>query len=124
MGAATILLAATAARGAPDGQALFAQNCAACHQATGKGIPGAFPALAGDKLVNGPPGPVISTVLKGRGGMPHFGDQLDDATIASVLSYVRAAWGNAASPIAPGQVATLRAGGSPVVTETGGMQAH
>ena len=36
------------------GEKVFAANCAACHQATGKGVPGAFPALDGSKIVNGP----------------------------------------------------------------------
>src|SRR5499427_10079215 len=36
------------------GAIIYAANCAACHQATGKGVPGAFPALDGSKIVKGP----------------------------------------------------------------------
>jgi len=44
-----------AARGPqpPDGKQLYAANCAACHQLDGRGIPGAFPALAGSRVVQG-----------------------------------------------------------------------
>ena len=50
-----------------DGKSLFAKNCAACHQPTGKGIPGAFPALAGNAFVQSQPADVATVLLKGRG---------------------------------------------------------
>ncbi len=90
------------------GASLFAQNCSACHQLTGKGIPGAFPALAGDAFPQGPQDQVIRLLLNGRGGMPSFRADLDDAQIAAVLTYVRSAWGNHAPPIAPSAVARVR----------------
>jgi len=93
-----------------DGKALFAKNCAACHQATGKGIPGAFPALAGNGFVQGPAGDVAAVLLKGRGGMPDFSGSLDDGEIAQVLSYVRSSWGNSATPLNADEVAARRAG--------------
>ncbi|WUR12619.1 cytochrome c [[Empedobacter] haloabium] len=43
---AVFAMSATAAEA--DGKAVFQKSCAACHQASGKGIPGAFPALAGN----------------------------------------------------------------------------
>ncbi|MWO48304.1 c-type cytochrome, partial [Escherichia coli] len=48
------------------GEKVFAANCVACHQANGKGIPGSFPALDGDKVVLGPKAEQINTVLKGK----------------------------------------------------------
>lgn len=101
---------AAAAPAAPaDGQALFTANCAACHQATGKGIPGAFPALAGNAFVQGAPAEVATVLLKGRGGMPDFSNSLDDAEIAQVLSYVRSSWGNRAAALSEGDVGAQRA---------------
>ena len=91
-----------------DGQAVFAANCAACHQAGGTGIPGAFPALKGNKFVAGDGNLVIATVLKGRGGMPTFADSIDDAHLAAVISYVRGAWGNTAGAVTTEQVAAER----------------
>jgi cytochrome c6 len=107
--ASLLAAAAQAQDAAPDGKTLFAKNCAACHQATGKGIPGAFPALAGNAFVQGAPADVATVLLKGRGGMPDFSGSLDDAEIAQVLSYVRSSWGNAAAPIAQGEVVAQRA---------------
>jgi mono/diheme cytochrome c family protein len=97
--------------GAPalDGKAVFTKNCAACHQATGLGIPGAFPALKANKFVQGDANLVIATVLKGRGGMPTFGGSLDDEKIAAAISYVRTAWGNQVAAVTPEQVQTVRA---------------
>lgn len=92
-----------------DGKTIFANNCAACHQPTGKGIPGAFPALAGSPFVQGAARDVAGVLLLGRGGMPDFSGSLDDAEIARVLSFVRSAWGNAAAALTEQQVAALRA---------------
>jgi mono/diheme cytochrome c family protein len=92
-----------------DGKSLFAKNCAACHQASGRGIPGAFPALAGNAFVLGAPSDVASVLLKGRGGMPDFSGSLDDGEIAQVLSYVRASWGNSAAPVSEQDVGSTRA---------------
>lgn len=76
------------------GEKVYASNCAACHQASGKGLPGAFPALDGDKVVLGPKADQISILLNGQGaGMPAW-KQLSDVEIASVITYTRAAWGN------------------------------
>ncbi len=106
-----------------DGQTMFAQNCSACHQLTGKGIPGAFPALAGDPFVLGPPRLVAKTVLNGRGGMPKFAGDLSDLEIATILTYVRSAWGNDAPPITAEIVASERsAAGLP--PPSNGSQAH
>ena len=109
------------AAAAPDGQALFISNCSACHQATGLGVPGAFPALAGDKFVTGDGKTVAHVVLFGRGGMPAFKGDLGDADIAAILTYVRSAWGAKAAPITPGDVATARGAGPPPVHT---LQAH
>jgi mono/diheme cytochrome c family protein len=91
-----------------DGKALFLKNCAACHQPTGKGIPGAFPALAGSKFVQGKGTDVASVLLKGRGGMPDFSDSLSDRDIATVLTFVRSNWGNKADGLSEADVGTLR----------------
>jgi cytochrome c6 len=109
--AASLTLMFTPAQGqaqAADGKTLFAKNCAACHQASGKGIPGAFPALAGNGFVQGPAVDVATVLLKGRGGMPDFSGSLDDGEIAQVLSYVRSSWGNSAAPLSADEVAAQR----------------
>jgi cytochrome c oxidase subunit 2 len=74
------------------GQAVYAQ-CAVCHQASGKGLPGAFPALDGSPIVNGPKAVQIALVLNGKNAMPSW-KQLSDVEIASVITYERNSWGN------------------------------
>ncbi len=92
-----------------DGKTLFAKNCAACHQANGRGIPGAFPALVASPVAIGPADAVAEVLLKGRGGMPDFSTSLDDADIAAVLTYARSSWGNRAPPITGAEVTMRRA---------------
>ena len=80
------------------GKQIFTQNCVACHQANGKGMPGTFPALDGDtKFVLAPKKGQIDTVLNGHPGtaMAAFRNQLTDVQIAAVITYTRNAWGNA-----------------------------
>lgn len=90
-----------------DGKAVYAKNCVACHQAGGGGIPGAFPALSGNAFVQGDPAAVISTVLKGRGGMPTFAES-NDAEIAAAITYIRQSWGNRESPVSEKDVLSVR----------------
>lgn len=109
------LLAAALSFGAAHaqggGKTLFDHNCAACHQADGKGIPGAFPNLAGNAYVQGDAKAVAGTVLNGRGGMPTFRAELSRAEIAEILTYVRSAWGNTASAVDEATVASAPGGG-------------
>ena len=121
---AAAILGAGSASAQSAGETLFKQNCSACHQVTGKGIPGAFPALAGDAFVVGPPEAVEKTVLNGRGGMPTFSKELSNEQIATILTYVRSAWGNHAKAITPAMVAKARGGGDLIDKSKAGMQAH
>ena len=79
------------------GEKVYAANCVACHQPTGKGVAGAFPALEGSKLVLGPQDDQIALLLKGKAGtsMASF-KQLSDTELAAVLTYTRNAWTNKA----------------------------
>ncbi|MEO6984567.1 MAG: cytochrome c oxidase subunit II [Paralcaligenes sp.] len=80
------------------GEKVFGANCVACHQATGKGIPGTFPALDGDtKFVLAPMKGQILTVLNGHPGtaMAAWRNQLSDIDIAAAITYTRNAWDNA-----------------------------
>ena len=79
------------------GEKVYAANCVACHQPTGKGMPPTFPALDGSKTVLGPRQLQIETVLKGRPNtaMASF-KQLSDTELAAVITFTRNAWGNKA----------------------------
>ena len=101
------------------GEKVYASNCAVCHQPTGKGA-GAFPALDGSKVVNGPVAQHVSIVLNGKNAMPNWGKTLNDVEIASVITFERNAWGNHTGDILqPRQVADARNGKLP---EGGGAQ--
>ncbi|HJV10243.1 MAG TPA: cytochrome c oxidase subunit II [Burkholderiales bacterium] len=92
------------------GEKVYAANCVACHQATGKGLEAMkAPALAGNKVVTGSKQEPIDTVLNGRPNtaMQPF-KQLSDAEIAAVLTYVRSSWGNKASDVQPAEVKARR----------------
>lgn len=92
------------------GEKVYA-NCAACHGATGAGVPGVFPALSGSKVANGPAAAHLNIVMKGKPGtaMPAFAAQLNDVDIAAVVTYERNALGNKAGDVVqPAQVKALR----------------
>jgi len=101
-----------------QGQGKFA-ICAACHQANGLGMPGAFPPLAGSEYATGAPEIPIRIVLLGaqgpltvkgqrfNGAMPSWGS-FSNAEIAATLTYVRSQWGNAASAVTAEQVVAVR----------------
>jgi len=92
------------------GEKVYAANCVACHQATGKGAPPAFPPLDGSKTVNGPKEAHIDTVLNGRPNtaMAAFGKQLSDTDIAAVITYERNSWSNKAGMVQPAEVKARR----------------
>jgi cytochrome c oxidase subunit II len=91
------------------GEKVYAANCASCHQATGKGLAPAFPALDGSKIATGPKGAHIGMVLNGKPGtaMAPF-KQLSDSDIAAVVTYERTAWSNKADAVMPADVKAAR----------------
>ena len=103
------------------GAKLYEQHCAACHGDKGEGVPGAYPALGGNRAVTMPvTANLVQIVLHGgfapatRGnprpyGMPPFATTLSDADVAAVLSYVRSSWGNRAAPVGEVAVGQQRA---------------
>ena len=90
-----------------SGKKVYETQCAACHQATGLGLPPNFPSLVASKVVTGPAVAHITHTLKGKGLMPPFAS-LSDLDIAGALTYQRNSWGNKASVIQPSEVAAAR----------------
>lgn len=110
------------------GQRQYEQVCATCHQATGLGVEGIYPPLAGADWVTGSPERLVRIVVHGLKGpltvngkeygtaaMPAFGKvtgsgyNWGDDRIAAVLTYIRQAWGNQADAITTEQVAAIHA---------------
>lgn len=102
-----------------DGKQLFGGKCAACHQATGLGVAGVFPPLAGSEWVSGDEKALINILLHGvngelvvkgstyKGAMPAWKAMSDDE-LAAVMSHIRSEWGNQAAPIKPDTVKAQR----------------
>lgn len=78
------------------GKEQYEINCAMCHQNNGEGLPPTFPPLKKSRIVTGPPTADIGFVVSGVPGtaMQAFGEQLDNATLAAIITYTRHAWGN------------------------------
>lgn len=103
------------------GKKIFLANCATCHQASGTGVAGQYPPLAGSEYVTGGTRRLGMIVFKGlQGPLNVKGEQygsavmqpwektLTDAKLADVLTYIRSDWGNNAPPVAPEGIAALR----------------
>jgi len=108
------------------GKGIYMTTCFACHQATGMGVPGAFPPLVGSPFVHEDDRRVVAIVLKGivgtitvdgkvyATGMPNpmltFPQLKDDKNVADVLNFVRNNFGNKNErPVTPDFVAKVRA---------------
>jgi mono/diheme cytochrome c family protein len=102
------------------GAAIYKDSCAVCHRDSGEGERHLFPRLAGSALVQSDdPTTLAHVVLQGTRAvatstrptapaMPAFDWRLDDAQVASVLTYIRNSWGNAASSVSASTIARQR----------------
>lgn len=103
-----------------DGEAIYLSRCMSCHQINGGGIAGVFPPLNGTDWVIGDKGRLIRITLDGlmgetevqgvvySGAMPPWKSFLSDDEVAAVLTYIRSAWDNSASPVTPQEVNLVR----------------
>ncbi len=102
------------------GEAVYVDNCSACHARNGMGVAELFPALAGAPSVRqNDPATTIRVIIAGAQvvstgaaptapAMPSFGWHLSDEQIADVVTYLRNTWGNAAPAVSVSQVADVR----------------
>jgi mono/diheme cytochrome c family protein len=102
------------------GEDVYGKQCASCHGRDGRGMPPAYPPLAGNQsiqmssavnpirmVLNGgyPPGTAGNPMPY---GMPPFAQTLSDDEVAAVVTYIRAAWGNRGEPVSARQANALR----------------
>jgi mono/diheme cytochrome c family protein len=103
------------------GKIVFLNNCQSCHQASGLGVAGQYPPLAGSEwvigserrlgmiLLHGLQGPLKVKGNTYNGQMPAWAASLSDKKIANVLTYIRQEWGNKAPEVSEAGVKALRA---------------
>lgn len=115
--AETVVVTAKKSVKAINAKAIYNSNCAACHQASGQGLPGVFPPLAQSSWVTSKnedlPIQIISKGLMGsisvkdtsyNGVMPAFSASLSADELAALITYLRQSWGNNASSISAERV--------------------
>lgn len=93
------------------GKEVYEHICVACHQPTGLGIPGVFPALKGSAIATGPVAGHMDRVMNGKPGtaMQAFAKQLSDVEIAGVITYERNSFGNSVGDLVqPAQIKMAR----------------
>ena len=102
------------------GQAIYRDQCSACHSLDGHGVPQLFPSLADSSIArSSDPTTLIRMILRGARsvataaeptapGMPSFAWQLDDAQVAAVVTYIGNAWGSAAASVSAQDVSRAR----------------
>ena len=103
------------------GEKLYAANCAACHQADGKGLNRAFPPLADSDyfaddpmkavyaVLNGLSGPITVNGMQYNAVMPNL-SYMGDSDVADVVTFVINSFGNKGGDVHTAQVAAVRGG--------------
>ena len=75
------------------GEKVYAANCAACHQASGKGAGPILPLDGSQLVLDADKTKSMHVVLNGRNAMPAW-KQLSDTDIAAVITYTKNNWSN------------------------------
>jgi mono/diheme cytochrome c family protein/glucose/arabinose dehydrogenase len=95
------------------GLEVYRNLCQACHQPDGRGRASLAPSLIASPLALAAGGIPARVLLNGKEGsvglMPPIGSALNDDQIAAVLTYIRRAWGNGATPVDPALIKAIRA---------------
>ncbi|GAA4340600.1 cytochrome c [Pigmentiphaga soli] len=111
---------------ASTGAQLYLDRCAACHRSNGTGNGKAFPALAGNPILQtADPTSAIHIVLSGSSQpyteaapsmltMAPYADILSDQQIADVVTFIQQSWGNRGGTATADQVAKVRKTATPV----------
>ncbi|WP_447881427.1 c-type cytochrome [Serratia fonticola] len=113
-------VAAKIGQGSDAGRITYLDQCSACHERDGAGIPHVAVAMRDNATLRQPDGKnLIFSVLDGlpaqqfpgnesMQSMPGFADRLDDAQIAELVNYLRITWGGLPADITAEQVKALR----------------
>lgn len=99
-----------------DGAALYTANCQSCHQASGEGLPGAFPPLKGSPVVlDDNPELMVDIIMNGYDARPNYGvmaavgtnANLTAEEVAAIMNHEKTSWGNNARKMSAEEVKKL-----------------
>ena len=105
---------------ADRGNDVYTQRCADCHGKDGEGVAGVYPPLDGNSSVLEPSGinatrvvllggfPPVTQAYPRPYSMPPYAQQLSDADVAAVVTYIRQAWSNHSSAVQERDVVKYR----------------
>ena len=103
-----VVVGGAAVANLPDGGALYTQNCAACHQAHGEGLKGAFPPLKGSPIVLGDNLDLyVTIIMKGYDARAEYAvmnsvgtdNNLTAEEVTAIINHERTSWGNGSKPV-------------------------
>lgn len=126
----TAAIAAYAGRPQGAGATLYLDRCAACHRANGTGYGKAFPALAGNPVLQSKDGSSAIRIILSGGIQPSthaakagltmapYANLFNDQQVADVTSYIQTAWGNKGGNVTAADVAKIRKNASPIEART------
>lgn len=96
-----------------DGALLYANNCQACHQADGNGLPGAFPSLVNSPVVTGEDLSLyVDIIMNGYDARPEYAAmpgvgtmmEFSAAEVAAIINHERTSWGNSGNAVTTEEV--------------------
>ncbi len=97
----------------PDGNTLYSNNCASCHQPNGEGLKGAFPPLKGSPVVLGDKLELFVTIImQGYDPRPEYAvmppvgttNNLSPEAVTAIINHEKTSWGNSAKTVTVDEV--------------------
>jgi mono/diheme cytochrome c family protein len=111
---------------ATEGALLYLNKCAGCHRSDGQGYAKAFPALAGNAVLQSADATSAISIILSGGAVPAthtapssltmapYARELNDEQVAAVVNFIQTSWGNQGGTVTARQVAKVRKVSIPV----------
>ncbi|MFV0607148.1 MAG: cbb3-type cytochrome c oxidase subunit II [Niabella sp.] len=96
-----------------NGELLYTQNCASCHQPNGEGLKGAFPPLKGSPIVLGDDLELyVKIIMQGYDPRPEYAvmnavgadNNLTPEEVTAIINHEKTSWGNNAKTVSTEEV--------------------
>jgi mono/diheme cytochrome c family protein len=111
---------------ATGGALIYLNKCAGCHRSDGAGYGKAFPALAGNAVLQTRDATSAINIILSGGAVPStntapsaltmapYARELNDQQVADVVNFIQTSWGNQGGTVTPKDVAKVRKVAIPV----------